>query len=99
MTWIFVVIISLQDELSHIQGESKRLRSQQDKLQLQLAERSRELLDNKKETEELRLQVNKRIYIRFSAQVLELPQRYLIEDSFSNLLWIREEKKLLLCVQ
>ncbi|XP_051912119.1 centrosomal protein of 83 kDa isoform X3 [Hippocampus zosterae] len=48
---------SLQDELAHIQGESKRLRSQQDKLQLQLAERSRELLDKKKETEELRLQV------------------------------------------
>ncbi|XP_019747376.1 centrosomal protein of 83 kDa-like [Hippocampus comes] len=48
---------SLQDELLHIQGESKRLRSQQDKLQLQLAERSRELLDKKKETEELRLQV------------------------------------------
>uniref|UniRef100_A0A3Q2XSA1 Centrosomal protein of 83 kDa-like n=1 Tax=Hippocampus comes TaxID=109280 RepID=A0A3Q2XSA1_HIPCM len=47
----------LQDELLHIQGESKRLRSQQDKLQLQLAERSRELLDKKKETEELRLQV------------------------------------------
>ncbi|XP_068505674.1 centrosomal protein of 83 kDa isoform X2 [Syngnathus scovelli] len=48
---------SLQDELLHIQGEVKRLHGQQDKLQLQLAERSRELLNQKREMEELRLQV------------------------------------------
>ncbi|KAM9771586.1 centrosomal protein of 83 kDa-like [Syngnathus typhle] len=48
---------SMQDELLHVQGEVKRLHGQQDKLQLQLAERSRELLNQKREMEELRLQV------------------------------------------
>ncbi|XP_054656821.1 centrosomal protein of 83 kDa-like isoform X2 [Dunckerocampus dactyliophorus] len=48
---------SLQDDLMHAQGEVKRLLAQQDKLQSQLSERSGELLDKKRENEELRLQV------------------------------------------
>ncbi|XP_075907931.1 centrosomal protein of 83 kDa [Nelusetta ayraudi] len=52
---------SLQDEHSRVQGEVKRLRSdrqsQQDKVQLLLAELRGELLDKSREVEELRLQV------------------------------------------
>lgn len=55
---------SLQDEHSRIQGEVKRLRSdrqsQQDKVQLLLAELRGELLDKSREVEELRLQVKRR---------------------------------------
>lgn len=55
---------SLQDEHSRVQGEVKRLRSdrqsQQDKVQLLLAELRGELLDKSREVEELRLQVKRR---------------------------------------
>lgn len=55
---------SLQDEYSRVQGEVKRLRSdrqsQQDKVQLLLAELRGELLDKSRELEELRLQVKRR---------------------------------------
>lgn len=52
---------SLEDEYSRLQGEVKRLRnerqSQQDKVQLLLAELRGDLLDKTREVEELRLQV------------------------------------------
>lgn len=52
---------SLQDEYARAQGELKRLRNdrqtQQEKLQLLLAELRGELLDKTREVEELRLQV------------------------------------------
>lgn len=52
---------SLEDEYSRLQGEVKRLRnerqSQQDKVQLLLAELRGDLLDKSREVEELRLQV------------------------------------------
>lgn len=61
-TFNFIVVgCSLEDEYSRLQGEVKRLRnerqSQQDKLQLLLAELRGELLDKTRELEELRLQV------------------------------------------
>lgn len=64
-TFNFTVVgCSLEDEFSRLQGEVKRLRnekqSQQDKVQLLLAELRRELLDKTRELEELRLQVKRR---------------------------------------
>lgn len=57
-----VLLCSLQDEFTRAQGELKRLlsdgQSQQEKLQLLLAELRGELLDKTRELEELRLQVN-----------------------------------------
>lgn len=57
-------LCSLQDEYARAQGELKRLRNdrqtQQEKLQLLLAELRGELLDKTREVEELRLQVIQR---------------------------------------
>lgn len=59
-------LCSLQDEYARAQGELKRLRNdrqtQQEKLQLLLAELRGELLDKTREVEELRLQVIQRSY-------------------------------------
>lgn len=59
MTFFFFFLsLSLQDEFIQVQEEVRHLQAQLDRLQLQLAERTREILGKNGELDELRLQVN-----------------------------------------